>query len=1122
MPSKRVELYHKAKQLGLGSKYWKRSTVASLESYIKRRERLYADAESVGLVRTGQETDEYLEKFFIINSAITMEEHKGLHTLRVIMNKDDDDARIREFIRVAIKNLQADKQYKLVINYHKPDGDKIITIPVTKTKIVKQLYTNKSKQSISEIAEFCPKLMQTYGELELIFTEVPAPIQAHDLVAKQGVNNCVLQIVANTWSARKKLPVNKDISMLENIATLTNASDEKRNKILSYDINESRLKDFQQLANITNDRYTFHDLFGNVIHVVKGHSSSNRNINMYVNDGHAYPCPLERPKNITQFILSNNINKSLAAEPNTVTIYPIEDASGIRCYSTSDGRMVKCAANHNSLVKYASEVGYAGDMQKLQSTNGIDFKRFIQINQYEITSYFKSEIKESMLEANDYNRVISSSEKLINYDINSAYCSVPYKTNPAYEYFNTFQIPQQCHLNMRNPTVEFATSVSGFVKVQNIKFISSVHPWISRMVLHKEFIPTSVVKFLVVDAKIATMDLLWVCWSPHTRGLQFIGTNAQNRNMVGKCQQHSSFQVLIRDDVYRAFLINKYKDTELISYNQDILSFKSSEYGYYEVRSSILAFHYIAMCKVIMQHDINDVAKVGTDNLFVTESKFRGIMSSDPGCFKLDKNQIFLYRTAFDPDREEVQPRVATSLPDNCYNTVAATDADLEVLKHKVSLITGAGGSGKSTLYYKLAKQFKGHMILTPTKVLASRKRKEIKGLNICNWHRYFGCADVATFKKLIARGCHRKLVIIDEVYMMSEQALRVFIPFLLEFGATVICIGDPYQIKPFTGTSPNGYLQSIATYKRHFNKDYRSKGKHRKHTMKMKQKLRGMPEEQAIEYIKKKGGRDTEVSFDNFLARWSPSDKVYASTNSMGNYITTRLQQIHKDKYPTHPVPLIYTNEHKQLSGESLTMKLGQKLPKSTAYNYTSTVHKSIGDTVTEKIWIIEDRNSSLFCENGIYTAFSRCKDYKQVSIVTLPKEVEMLGHWVTNVTDDMIKKRIQVHIQQDKKKNREITDDYIDVAHVRELIYRHPMCGHCGCVIRSEEYYDRAPQRWSINRLDNLLCHSKGNTEVCCFACNVHHNTRDYFAEVEAVENIYDCDFDDSWDDDDCDFTN
>ncbi len=92
---------------------------------------------------------------------------------------------------------------------------------------------------------------------------------------------------------------------------------------------------------------------------------------------------------------------------------------------------------------------------------------------------------------------------------------------------------------------------------------------------------------------------------------------------------------------------------------------------------------------------------------------------------------------------------------------------------------------------------------------------------------------------------------------------------------------------------------------------------------------------------------------------------------------------------------PFLFTQDTKFrdeyiVSNSTANIDIYEPLSKYAVLTYVSTIHKSIGDTVKIDIYVIQDRNSSIWAEYGLYTACSRCQYSSQLKLVELTGQVE------------------------------------------------------------------------------------------------------------------------------------
>ncbi|MDP6586703.1 MAG: hypothetical protein QF535_18755, partial [Anaerolineales bacterium] len=398
---------------------------------------------------------------------------------------------------------------------------------------------------------------------------------------------------------------------------------------------------------------------------------------------------------------------------------------------------------------------------------------------------------------------------------------------------------------------------------------------------------------------------------------------------------------------------------------------------------------------------------------------------------------------------------------------------------------------------------------LTPTNTAANNKLLDYRGggceesptagLNAINWQAWFGTS-WADPNWLLPRpnapqGGHTRsipqLVVWDEIFTVDPEVIDMLVPWLLKKGATIVFIGDEEQLENFNGHPNYDTIMKYVEYEHPFlDVDRRSKDDE---TRELKMKLRGLSEEAAAKEITDCIGF---TEWDKFLEEWTPNSLVYATTHAMTDYLVPILTEIHKNKFAGRPIPWMFQqdtvyNDEKYHNCEiiELPYETNFEPPPNCRLAYTMTVQKSIGDTVKDKVFLIADRNSSVFSNRGIYTAATRIERLNQLFWVKPTKDAMRSAHTITDDLETQIEKRIRFHKEADKKANRPTEDGYINVEYIKDLIENtHDDCRYCNEPMEYFYYFDRSPDRWSINRLDNNLAHVEGNVEICCRSCNIH----------------------------------
>ena len=89
--------------------------------------------------------------------------------------------------------------------------------------------------------------------------------------------------------------------------------------------------------------------------------------------------------------------------------------------------------------------------------------------------------------------------------------------------------------------------------------------------------------------------------------------------------------------------------------------------------------------------------------------------------------------------------------------------------------------------------------------------------------------------------------------------------------------------------------------------------------------------------------------------------------------------------------------------------------------------------------------------------------------------------------------KQMIRNSKHQDKRNNLTIDEDYINIDFLNELwVKQTGLCFYqdCDCILEYEIFdkHNRNPNQITIQRHNNDICHSKSNTCIACFNCNVN----------------------------------
>ena len=108
---------------------------------------------------------------------------------------------------------------------------------------------------------------------------------------------------------------------------------------------------------------------------------------------------------------------------------------------------------------------------------------------------------------------------------------------------------------------------------------------------------------------------------------------------------------------------------------------------------------------------------------------------------------------------------------------------------------------------------------------------------------------------------------------------------------------------------------------------------------------------------------------------------------------------------------------------------------------------------------------------------------------------QVSLLNKFYMRQSDDMdihvkreITRKISGYKSQDMKKNIFDPTQLITFSNVLEkLVASKLRCIYCSSVVKVLFTCVRDQQQWTLDRIDNNVCHSETNTVICCLKCNL-----------------------------------
>lgn len=127
--------------------------------------------------------------------------------------------------------------------------------------------------------------------------------------------------------------------------------------------------------------------------------------------------------------------------------------------------------------------------------------------------------------------------------------------------------------------------------------------------------------------------------------------------------------------------------------------------------------------------------------------------------------------------------------------------------------------------------------------------------------------------------------------------------------------------------------------------------------------------------------------------------------------------------------------------------------------------------------------------CINQLYLT-GTCK--------TQPKEI------ISNLD-----KKIRGYKSQDMKKNIHNAETIVTREDVLEkLVCSKLKCFYCSQFVKIIYQLSRAPNQWTLDRIDNDKNHNKDNVVICCLDCNLKRRRRDsdkfYFTKNLSIKKV------------------
>jgi hypothetical protein len=99
----------------------------------------------------------------------------------------------------------------------------------------------------------------------------------------------------------------------------------------------------------------------------------------------------------------------------------------------------------------------------------------------------------------------------------------------------------------------------------------------------------------------------------------------------------------------------------------------------------------------------------------------------------------------------------------------------------------------------------------------------------------------------------------------------------------------------------------------------------------------------------------------------------------------------------------------------------------------------------------------------------------------------------------DKVISRKIQKYKQSDKKKNRKITNDYVTIEDVINLLIKQDnKCYVCHDNVIIKEWYPECLYQFTLDRINTNLPHNKNNVLISCYYCNCYSHLPDKVSDI------------------------
>lgn len=91
----------------------------------------------------------------------------------------------------------------------------------------------------------------------------------------------------------------------------------------------------------------------------------------------------------------------------------------------------------------------------------------------------------------------------------------------------------------------------------------------------------------------------------------------------------------------------------------------------------------------------------------------------------------------------------------------------------------------------------------------------------------------------------------------------------------------------------------------------------------------------------------------------------------------------------------------------------------------------------------------------------------------------------------EEIILRKIDEYKRQDKNRNMKITDEYVTISNVKQLLFKQEnKCYVCGDNVITGYWETKCFYQFTLDRIDNNLPHNRNNVLICCYYCNCFYD--------------------------------